>query len=300
MPSQKTFSTRSPVVKAVRFSRYDTGGAGASLMTSHPTNLSKPLAEVLALHADVVASARTTIEKAIRIGELLTEIKAGLKHGQWLAWIESRLPFSDHTARNYIRVYEQRERLKLETVSDLTDAYRLLSAGGSDTAHVSHNSGENEWYTPPEFIEAVNGVMGAIDCDPASTPAANNIVRAKKFFDKEQDGLNQKWAGRVFLNPPYAQPLISQFAEAVATKFKAGEIQEACVLVNNACETDWFTRIASVAAAICFPKGRVKFLDTDGNPGAPLQGQAMIYLGNQRESFCREFAGFGLCVHVIH
>ena len=36
------------------------------------------------------------------------------------------LPFTDRTARNYMKLHEHRERLKTETVSDLNEAYDLL------------------------------------------------------------------------------------------------------------------------------------------------------------------------------
>ena len=128
------------------------------------------------------------------------------------------------------------------------------------TVHVGQNSGENEWYTPVEFVEAAREVMGGIDCDPASSEIANRTVNATKFFDKDADGLRQKWNGRIFLNPPYAQPLMSQFAEALASKFENDEIEQAVVLVNNATETGWFARIASRASAVCFPSSRIRFL----------------------------------------
>ena len=159
--------------------------------------------------------------------------------------------------------------------------------------HVAQNSGENEWYTPPQFIESARLVMGSIDTDPASNPIANATVKATRFFTKDEDGLKQKWEGNVWMNPPYAQPLMSQFAEAISEKFENGEIEQAIILVNNATETQWFQRMASVASAVCFPKSRVKFLDPNGKPGAPLQGQAIIYMGRFPMAFRDEFEKYG-------
>jgi len=161
--------------------------------------------------------------------------------------------------------------------------------------HVSHNSGNNEWYTPPKIIEAARSVMGGIDCDPASSSQANKIVKAKTFFSESDDGLKQKWTGRVWMNPPYAQPAISNFSAALYERVKSGEVLEACVLVNNATETAWCQTMMSLASCICFPRARIKFLDMEGNAlGAPLQGQMVIYIGENIDEFKEQFSGMGL------
>ncbi len=165
--------------------------------------------------------------------------------------------------------------------------------------HVAHNSGENEWYTPPEYIEAVVNVMGGIDLDPASSDAANQTVKAAKYFTKENSGLDKHWAGRVFMNPPYASGLIGKFVSKFTHHRNNGDIQEAIVLVNNATDTSWFVELVGCASAVVFSKGRVKFLDPDGKPGAPLQGQAFIYCGDNPKKFVGEFMRFGWGAEII-
>lgn len=159
--------------------------------------------------------------------------------------------------------------------------------------HVSHNSGENEWYTPPEYIKSVIAVMGGIDTDPASSEIANKTVGAKTYFTKDQDGLSQIWKGCCFCNPPYSQPLIGEFSKKITEKYNSGEITQAIVLVNNATETLWFRKLVDDARAVLFTSGRIRFLDPQGNPGAPLQGQAFIYFGDSPNKFISEFSKFG-------
>lgn len=175
---------------------------------------------------------------------------------------------------------------KLAQEIDNDDTLReMVMAGASTTqvkkqAHVSHNSGNNEWYTPAEYIEVARQAMGGIDTDPASNDIANKTVKADVYYTSETNGLDKDWYGNVWLNPPYSQPLIQQFADKLVDEYKKGNVKQACVLVNNATETKWFRTIASVSSYIWFTAGRVKFIDKDGNAsGAPLQGQAFLYIG---------------------
>lgn len=157
--------------------------------------------------------------------------------------------------------------------------------------HVANNSGNNEWYTPSEYIEAARKAMGSIDTDPASNDIANKVVKAEKYYTIETDGLAHDWHGNVWMNPPYSSDLITKFIEKL--KEQRGNYEQAIILVNNATETQWFYEIVKIASAVCFPKSRVKFYMPDGKTGAPLQGQAVLYVGNNTEKFISAFGGIG-------
>lgn len=193
------------------------------------------------------------------------------------------------------KLINERPDLAKEVELGTKSLHEAVEESKGNNVHVANNSGENEWYTPPQYIEAARLVMGSIDTDPASCDKANEIVKAANYFTKENSGLDKVWNGNVWMNPPYAQPLMSQFAEAVSKKYNDGEIEQACVLINNATETGWFQTMAKVANATCFIKGRIKFLDKDGIPAnTPLQGQAILYFGKKLEDFKEEFTKIGI------
>ena len=81
--------------------------------------------EIIRLHSEIEASLRTTLAKAIRIGQLLSEKKTTLKHGEYLPYVRT-LPFSERTARMYVSVYKRQDELKSAKVADLSNAYQFL------------------------------------------------------------------------------------------------------------------------------------------------------------------------------
>jgi DNA polymerase len=154
----------------------------------------------------------------------------------------------------------------------------------------------NEWHTPPEILELAREVMGgSFDLDPASCAAANQAVRAAKFFSLDDDGLKQEWHGRVWLNPPYSMPEIEQFTNKLVEEVRAGRVSEAIALTDNKTETAWFQAAAKAAMAVCYYTRRIRFLRPDGGPGfLPNRGQALFYFGPNAQRFAEVFGPHGI------
>jgi|19_taG_2_1085344.scaffolds.fasta_scaffold31113_3 phage N-6-adenine-methyltransferase len=162
--------------------------------------------------------------------------------------------------------------------------------------HVKHNSGVNDdWYTPEYIIDMVRQVM-PIELDPASSDSANKIVKSKRYFTEANDGLLKNWKGKVYMNPPYSRGWVKKFMEKLCYEYKAGFVDEAIALLNNGTETGWFQDSAKLSSAICFPKGRIRYLSKDLNSSnGPLQGQVIFYFGKNYKKFIKVFQELGEC-----
>lgn len=156
----------------------------------------------------------------------------------------------------------------------------------------------DEWYTPAEYIEAARAVMGDIDLDLATCAAAQEVIRAKAFFTKEDDGLAQSWHGQVWLNPPYSASLVQEFVDKLCAEHDAGHLTEAVVLVNNATDTAWFHSLLERFPA-CILRRRVPFWRPGFNGGGARQGQVIFYLGPNADRFRAVFSRFGVAVTAL-
>jgi len=155
-------------------------------------------------------------------------------------------------------------------------------------------TGDNEWYTPALYIDMARDVLGEFHLDPASSPKAQEVVQAANYFTAEDDGLTKAWHGHVWLNPPYAQPAITNFVMKLVTEFESGKVDQAILLTHNYTDTEWFHAAAKACQSICFPRGRIKFESPDGEKASPTQGQAFFYFGHNVEKFAKTFGSIGV------
>jgi hypothetical protein len=123
---------------------------------------------------------------------------------------------------------------------------------------------------------------------------AQQRIKAATYFTTKDDGLRQAWRGRVWLNPPYAQPLMSAFVGKLVAEHRIGNVRSAILLTHNYTDTVWFHEAARACDVICFTRGRVRFEKENGEIAAPTQGQAVFYFGDDSALFREVFSKFGL------
>ena len=141
--------------------------------------------EISRLHDEIVVAARTSVTKAIRIGELLYRVRAS-RRGKWLKWIDDNVPFlSQRTTYNYIGCYERRDELRLANVATLSDAYDLLCAS---TKHVSTSE-------QTSGIEPIKGIASDTDAPATAehepTPVSVDQTQAQRRHKSKQSILHQ-------------------------------------------------------------------------------------------------------------
>ncbi len=146
-----------------------------------------------------------------------------------------------------------------------------------------HTCDSPEWYTPSPFVEAAREVMGAIDLDPASHEEANLTVKAGRFFSEDDNGLTQRWFGRVFVNPP------GGLVPAFWRKFVSGEFVEGVWIGYSLEQLQTLQQIGCAVTPldlpICITSKRIAFVENEAKQAARL---AKIVVEGEKPGASRE------------
>lgn len=165
----------------------------------------------------------------------------------------------------------------------------------------------NEWYTEAKYVNAARSVMGGIDLDPASCEAANQTVKATRYYTKDDNGLMQSWHGCIWLNPPYGrvhpertgstQSFQKAFAEKLLLEYRAGNVKQAILLSLGNPNSVWFQPFFDFV--LCFYRGHIDFYRPDGSTGTFGFPLAFAYLGPNEAKFIETFSRFGRIARAI-
>ena len=91
---------------------------------------------------------RRTVEEAWKAGGYLNQAKALVAHGGWLGWLEERGVHRSLAGRLMLLA----ELMEIAQIAQFESVQAALES--VKKPHVAQASGENEWYTPPNIIEA--------------------------------------------------------------------------------------------------------------------------------------------------
>ncbi len=159
--------------------------------------------------------------------------------------------------------------------------------------YVNQTSGKEDWMTPLNIVERARRTMGWIDLDPASSALANERVKAQEFFTWKDDGLRQKWLGRVWLNHPWNRWNNPRWINKLVEAYHATEIEQAVTIVPNSTSEEWFRPL--LYFPMCVLHGRTAFVDpASGEPvTSPPKGCIVFYLGEYVARFANNFGSIG-------
>lgn len=158
--------------------------------------------------------------------------------------------------------------------------------------HINQDSGNTEWYTPIDIIEAARQTMGFITLDPFSSAKANENVKASIYFTKDEDGFIKSWKGSVWCNHPFSRENNKRIANKVISEYESGNIRECCMITFAATSESWFKPLLKYPQ--CFLWGRTNYYDENGNKVKGVtKGSVVTYIGENVECFYENFKHLG-------
>lgn len=163
---------------------------------------------------------------------------------------------------------------------------------------INQTSGDYEYYTPFEIVEAARKTMGHISLDPASSALANLRIGASDYFTEKIDGLTQEWYGRVWLNHPFGRESNPKWISKLVEEYRSGRVKQACCITFAATSEAWFAPLFEFP--MCFLRPRTNYYLPDGSlKKGVTKGSVVTYLGPHRGEFRAYFTRFGSVMYPM-
>ncbi|RUT05056.1 hypothetical protein DSM106972_038770 [Dulcicalothrix desertica PCC 7102] len=189
------------------------------------------------------------------------------------------------------QIYNQYKTAQVPSIvieGNFASTYKVRESGGKYSTS-RKQVGEGVYNTPPHLIELVIQVLGTIDLDPCADDGKR--IPALQHYTAASDGLQKKWNGRLFINPPQECPEL--WIRKLREEIQSGRVTEAIAVVAAATDTDWLSELLAIQP-VCFWKGKIQFLDADYLPTAPAnQSYVLVYWGNNQDRFREVFEEYG-------
>lgn len=118
---------------------------------------------------------------------------------------------------------------------------------------VHFSSKTDNWATPLDFFQKIDEVFEFT----TDVCASHDNHKCENYFTKGDDGLNKKWEGVCWMNPPYGRE-ISKWIEKAYVSGESGTT--VVCLIPSRTDTAYMHKfIFSHAKYVGFVKGRLKF-----------------------------------------
>jgi phage N-6-adenine-methyltransferase len=185
-----------------------------------------------------------------------------------------------------------------EWVEGCAPLNETANGGSNDTKPISSHSRSKDSDhrgTPADIIRRLqDAIGGTFDLDPAA--GAEPIKIADRKYTPEDNGLAQPWnAVKVFLNPPYSNPL-PWFKKLDAELDRPDGPSLIIALVRGDVSTTWFQEYATRAKYLCAYEGRISFVGADDN--TPF-GNFLLAFGEVPESVVEAFNDLGTAYYQV-
>ncbi len=155
-----------------------------------------------------------------------------------------------------------------------------------------------DFFTPPEIVQAAISAMGGIDLDAASHWIANKRLHEEgvavgDYFHTNKSAFDHEWLDRVWLNPPYGEN--KPWFERAAEMMDIGRTTQLCWLSPVWAFTTVVARpMMERSAATVLLSPTPKFHNpADPNKTGTNLPHAIVYWGDRRREFVRAYRDFG-------